>query len=227
MVPDHAHSLTLTDYRQRAEIIQREAAALVIDSEAADLAAVQLLGAIATLRKAAEVKRTELVSPYNKEVAEINAAFRDVLAPVLTADATLRKHSLAWRQAEKARADQARRAAVLAQQAADAMLREAERADTLGDSAAVDSLVSIAAEQEQAAGQSAQEATPPAATIRTAFGTRTFRHDWAFEVTNPEMVPREYLEVNEARIRLAIRNGAREIAGLRIYPTETVVVGGR
>src|SRR3990172_7432842 len=144
MVPDHAHSLTLTDYRQRAEIIQREAAALVIDSGAAGLAAVQLLGASATLRKAAEVKRTELVSPYNKEVAEINAAFRDVLAPVLTADATLRKHSLAWRQAEKARADQARRAAALAEREAHALLQEAEQADTGGHDADADLLLMIA-----------------------------------------------------------------------------------
>ncbi len=40
---------------------------------------------------------------------------------------------------------------------------------------------------------------------------------WVFEVTDPNAVPREYLEVNETAIRKAVQGGIREIPGVRIY----------
>lgn len=51
-------------------------------------------------------------------------------------------------------------------------------------------------------------------------GTRTM---WKMEIVDTTLVPREYCDPNEVRIREAIKNGAREIAGVRIY--EDIVVG--
>lgn len=47
---------------------------------------------------------------------------------------------------------------------------------------------------------------------------------WAFEITRPKMIPREYLEVDEQAIRQAIRNGVRKIAGIKIFEKEVVSV---
>ena len=40
---------------------------------------------------------------------------------------------------------------------------------------------------------------------------------WSFEVVDPKAVPRQYLTVDEAAIRAAVRGGIREIAGVRIF----------
>lgn len=222
-----AQDILIADYRQRAAIIEREAGALVIDSDAADRAATQLLGAIATLKKAAEVKRVELVAPLNYAVTGINAAFREALSPILVADTTLRANSKAWWKQEQARAEAARRAADQQRREAEAMLKEAEQAERQGDAAAADALVTIAAGQEEAAAVSKAESAAPPSRVSTPFGTRSVRHGWAFEVTHLDLVPCEYLDLNESRVRKAIASGLREIPGLRIYPDETLIVRGR
>jgi|WetSurMetagenome_2_1015567.scaffolds.fasta_scaffold398025_2 hypothetical protein len=43
------------------------------------------------------------------------------------------------------------------------------------------------------------------------------KDEWTFEVTSLEKVPSDYLEVNEHSIKLAIKNGLRDIPGLKIY----------
>jgi hypothetical protein len=43
---------------------------------------------------------------------------------------------------------------------------------------------------------------------------------WTFEVIDIGRVPTKYLEISSAAVRLAIRNGEREIKGLRIYQEE-------
>lgn len=45
----------------------------------------------------------------------------------------------------------------------------------------------------------------------------SLRNHWTFEVADPAQVPREYLSVNEGAIRAAIRAGARDIPGVRIF----------
>lgn len=52
---------------------------------------------------------------------------------------------------------------------------------------------------------------------KTVSGSSFTRKTWKFEVTDPTLVPREFLVVNDALIRDAVKNGSREIAGVRIY----------
>jgi hypothetical protein len=49
------------------------------------------------------------------------------------------------------------------------------------------------------------------------------RKTWTFEITDETQIPREYLKVDEGKIRDAIKMGARDIAGIRIYETSTTV----
>lgn len=50
--------------------------------------------------------------------------------------------------------------------------------------------------------------------------TRTM---WKMEIINPDEVPREFCMPNDVKIREAIKNGAREIPGIRIF--EDIIVG--
>lgn len=47
---------------------------------------------------------------------------------------------------------------------------------------------------------------------------------WTFEVTDAARVPREYLAIDETKIRQAIMSGTREIAGVRIYQAEGLTI---
>lgn len=67
---------------------------------------------------------------------------------------------------------------------------------------------------------------------RTTLGAvASLRTTWEFEVTNPDLVPRQFLSVNEKAIRIAVRAATTEdgkntlkIEGVRIYPETSSVV---
>lgn len=55
---------------------------------------------------------------------------------------------------------------------------------------------------------------------RTESGSASGRKVWTFEVVNIDEVPREYLSLNEKKVRDAVRAGVREIPGIRIFQKE-------
>lgn len=83
---------------------------------------------------------------------------------------------------------------------------------------------------EQAASEVAakiEEVKPVEAPVRhvPAFGSQKVKgitKRWTFEITDASAVPREYLIVDEAKIRAAMNAGERSIAGIRFYQTESL-----
>jgi len=63
----------------------------------------------------------------------------------------------------------------------------------------------------------------PEHVTRTETGASHQRMKWMFEVEDENKIPREYLQVNEAKIRQAIAMGRHEIPGLRIYEKAVTV----
>lgn len=66
-----------------------------------------------------------------------------------------------------------------------------------------------------------------AAPVRTMSGTSTIRKDWTFDVVSIDELAKSRTDLvieNTVAIRQAIRNGEREIPGLRIYQKETLSV---
>jgi hypothetical protein len=58
----------------------------------------------------------------------------------------------------------------------------------------------------------------PKKTLATASGAKATVVDrWTFEVTNKEGVPEEYKMIDDKAVNAAIRQGVREIPGIRIY----------
>ena len=70
------------------------------------------------------------------------------------------------------------------------------------------------------------KATPPAVSYSgssySAPSTKGLTKRWIFEVTDITQVPREFLQVDETKIRAAIANGTRALAGVRIYQEESI-----
>lgn len=71
--------------------------------------------------------------------------------------------------------------------------------------------------------QTAQEHTAP-----VAAGTHTVTR-WVFQVTDPSLVPREYLMVNEAKIRKVVNalKGDTNIPGVSVCSEKSIVARGR
>lgn len=218
------HDPAILDARARAAAIHAEALALVVDSPASQAQAVTLLSGIARLKADAEVRRTALVTPFTLHVKRINALFREVLAPVETADGLLRGRDLNFRMDQRRRAAEAAAAAERQRFEAEARLREAERAEAAGHPDVAEQLLEGAVVSEEAATVAQAQAVLPAKTVTTPVGSATVTKRWTFRVVTPALVPRDYLLINEAKVREDIRAGVREIAGLEIYQSETLSV---
>jgi len=61
---------------------------------------------------------------------------------------------------------------------------------------------------------------------KTIGNTRTTKF-WTFEVQDLGKVSTQYLSINSVAVREAIRNGVREISGIRIYQDERLSIIGR
>lgn len=59
--------------------------------------------------------------------------------------------------------------------------------------------------------------------VRAKSGVASTRSVWKFEITDPTHVPTEFLMVDEKKVRQAVKDGVREIAGVRIFEEKTAV----
>jgi hypothetical protein len=81
----------------------------------------------------------------------------------------------------------------------------------------IEAAVQVYAEAEQAA-QVATASTLELSRTRSASGTLISQRDnWEYEVVDLSKVPRYLLLIDVAAVKLAIKRGARQIDGLRIY----------
>ena len=68
-------------------------------------------------------------------------------------------------------------------------------------------------------------AQPPPRVVSAGDHTVAARKRWTFEIIDAAQVPRDFLAINEKAIRIAVRTGAREIPGVRIFEAEELAVG--
>lgn len=138
---------------------------------------------------------------------------------------------------QRAREEAARQAAAEAERVRLAAEKAAARAERKGDTdkAAVQQTKAYDAAAAQTAAQEAQAeaahsamaaesaaARPTAELSRTkgTYASMSVQETWSFSVTDMNLVPREYLMINESMVKAAIRgkNGKREIPGIEIFP---------
>ena len=110
-----------------------------------------------------------------------------------------------------AKAEAARREAEMEAQrlaaAAQEALREAEPEEAIA-------ALQAAQEAEAAAGAS----TPDLTRTRSATGALAgLKDNWVWECTDIALVPTHLLQINEAAVRLFVKQGARHVPGLRIW----------
>jgi hypothetical protein len=213
----------VTSLRAEAANIVKLAATLTIATQTDAEQATSMLGRIATFKRAAEDRRKFFVGPLNDHVKTINGLFKEIVAPFEEADGTLRSKLAAWRWAEQERLERERREAEKRARAEEARVQEIlKHADQHTREEALDAF----RRADEAAEAASAVPVAPGPTVRAATASVTARKVWDFEVVDLAQVPHEFLHLNEAAVRAAIKAGVRQIRGLRIYEKEQLAVRG-
>jgi len=63
--------------------------------------------------------------------------------------------------------------------------------------------------------------------LDTTIGNTRTRKVWTFEIVDFKKVPDTYKMINNSMVRADIRNGTREVSGLKIYQKEQLSIVGR
>jgi len=213
------------------------ASALVIKSAADHEKAINELAFVQAILRHNEAARKQLVAPLVRDKKAIDDTFKSAMAPFEAAEPWLKLGIQGWRAAEAKRiADEqarvlrenaererlAQEAALKIQQeneakalqeAADAGLSAEDTQAWVEETAAELPIIAPVVEQMPLSQQ---------ATVKGAIGGYTARMVWKFTVTDPTLVPRAYLVVDESRIRTSVNAGVRDIPGVDIYSEELI-----
>lgn len=170
---------------------------------------------LSNIMKAIEDGRKKIKAPALDLGKRIDARAAALKAPLLEAEKTARKVLTEYLE-EKDRQEREQRRLEQERLAAEAAKRaeEARTDDELNDA--------IAAEERLAAASSAPvEKTH----VRNSYGNHAgLRKTWEFDLTDLSLVPREYLVLDEKKVKAAIKDGVRTIPGLNIFEKSSVSV---
>lgn len=215
-----------------------------------ELAACELKEVMGLLQKV-ETQRTSITGPINKALKAVNALFAEPTAWLEQARDILKNRMLNFQQAEQTRrmaeqaaleaaaaterarmAEEAAAALAKAEAEAEALRKKAAAAAKKGDAEAAARLASQADTREQQGAVTAQvlEQTQalmsaPSSTIAAprVSGIST-RKLWAFRITNPALIPREFLLIDEQKIGGVVRalKDATNIPGVEAYQKDSL-----
>jgi hypothetical protein len=166
------------------------------DNEYADAA--ELLKIVKHKFKVLDEERTVSVKPLNDEVKEINAWFKPALDRLKDCEGELKRIMGAYSLAK--------------QQEQQRILAEAAKAAEAALVTASDPQANVMALVQQAT-----EAQAP----RVA-GVSVSRV-WRWELVDAEQVPSDYWSIDPAKLDAAVKAGARDIPGVRIYEDARVI----
>lgn len=177
--------------KEISTIVSRANAFQVVSDEQMEKATNVISWCRAKLKKVEE-RRKFFTGPLNDHIKSINAFFRQWTGPLEEAEQIVDRKVRAYREELRKKAEAEQRAA---EQAAR---KKAEKKGIDPDAVVV------------------EEAPAPAK--RTDFGT--FKQVADFEVQDLNQIPRSYLMADEKKIRQAVKEGIREIPGVRIFMRE-------
>lgn len=149
---------------------------------------------LADIRRGGENLRKFFVQPFNDQVKNINAFFKNVANPVVTAETGLRNRITDYVAEQQRIADEK-------QKEAD---KEAAKA-------------AKAAEKRGEKVEDFEAPAPQTPDIQTSSGRLSTKKVWTWKTKNEKLIPREYLMIDSVKIRDAIRSGERNIKGIEIY----------
>lgn len=179
--------------------------------------AVEFLAQVKHRSKIIDEKRKSYTDPLNAVIKKIKADFDTILDPLAQAEQVVKKGIQKFRDAEAFREKE--RVRLEAEAKARAEINKIQRGDISAET--------IEKAQEASVAVTAANAEAPR-TVTTDTGQLRTRKDWKFEIVDASAVPRELCTPDPKLIREAVKNGAREVPGLRIWEeTVPIIMAGR
>ncbi len=198
----------------------------VIDSPEALEKAADLTKMIKVAAKKSDDLRLTLVKPIKEHAARIDAMFKPIKDDLAKAETAIKNKAGAYMEEQRRIAAEAAAAQQRARE--EAALRAAEAAQESGDQTAADQII------QQAAAAAPVEAEAQGVARGDFGGTLSTRSTTKHRVVDITKVPAEFLLVNDAAVRAAIRAAQKAaaesgrpfeltITGIEIYEDQTVV----
>lgn len=179
---------------------------------------------VAQTEKDLKKMEKEQCAPHKAEIDKIKAEFAKPLELLGTAQQIARDKLNAFLVAErKVEEENARKAQIERQKQAEKELRKLDRKEKTADKyddATASALRESIADQKQ---EIMAKASAPI-DINQSGENATVRMVWTFDVVDLSQVPAQFIVVNEKAVREAIKNGVRDVAGLKIYQKPTVAI---
>lgn len=199
--------------------------AIKVESQETSADAIAAAKTVKAYSKKVEELRKALVAPYNEQVKRINSYAATLVKPLDEAEELLKIQLKNWDKVlEAQRAEAARRAKLEedriraeAKKEADA-LKEAN--EMFGVAEAKDAAPIEAAALDNKIEMHNFFAKKEEQSLRVSGAKKV----WSFEAVDFEKIPREYLLLDEKAVRAAVREGVREIPGIRIYQDTQIAI---
>lgn len=192
----------LSPYMEQIQTMQTEAAAVTIASDADNARAIEMGLQSKKLKDAIEKARKQFVADPGEFVKSVNTLSKSFTERLLGIETGLKRKIGEYQQRkelERRKAEEeARKQAAELQAKLDAEAKAAHVEPVKIEAPAI----------PKAAGP-----------VRTAEGSSYQVSVWQFEIQAEADVPREYLLVDQAKIRQAVKDGVRNIPGVRIFET--------
>lgn len=237
-----------------AEIREGYRAVQVIRSADQFTRAGELLKAVKGALKQIEEQRVAITKPINESLRVVNSQAKVAAAPFETAEREIKARMVEYsdeqdrlrreeqRKAEAAAAAERARLAKLQAEAEakaraeqDRLRREAEEAAAAGRAAEAAKLAAKADKVEEKAAAKVEELQLREAMVVAPMIQReapkvsgvSTREVWKFEITDPSLVPREYLVIDETKVRKVVQalRGDTQIPGVRVYSERQLAAG--
>lgn len=208
--PDFAQDSTIVALRPAFDRLRAFAKGLVIKTADGYNEAAQRLKAVKAALLQIEDARTRITRPINESLRETNRQAKEAAAPWLAEELSIKKAMISFSdEQERQRREEQRILNERAEKDRQRLLEAAQRNAAKGNEAKAESF------QERAAAVVApvvQREAPKVAGVAT-------QQVWTFEITDPAAIPREYLVVDETRIRKVVGalKGETQIPGVRVF----------
>lgn len=229
-IENESGAVVATQERE-AQAILDVAKAYVIDSPEMASAAAEELGQIKAKQKKLDDLRMSMTRPLDEAKKRIMDLFRKPQELLASAETTIKGAIGVYQAEERRKAEELRKAAEeVARKERELLAEEARQAAEAAKAAA-------AAGDEEAAAQASMQAAVLAAEAEVVehfapavveqpakLAGISSRTDWDFEITDVNAIPREFLVVDEKKIRQYVKamKSDAKMPGVRVFAKETI-----
>ena len=165
-----------------------------------------------------ETARLKVTKPLNEALRARNAEAKEASQPLLEAETKIKRSMIAYSdEQDRIRKEEQRRLDEAAE-------KERQRLDEIAQRAAAKGQDKKA---ENFADRAAAVQAPVVQTAAPKVGGISIPKVWTFEITDEDLIPREYLVIDEVRIRKVVTalKGDTKIPGVRVFEQKRIAAG--